>query len=402
MLKGSLIVLAMFAVLFVAFSKRARNSRDWKATVTPLASIIGSGFLVIAPLLAVTAGHYLLGAIFVLVVLGYFCGEAIRFNISNIEPLVEKKGSGPRFITYAEHLSKIVLGFAYIISVTFYLKLLSAFLLKGVHVESALYANLLTTGILVFIGAMGKFKGLDRLEAMEESAVNVKLAIIAGLLVGLAYFNIELWQAGEWAIRIPARELDSETFRTLFGSLIVIQGFETSRFLGEKYSAKERIRTMRVAQIFSGLIYLVFIALIAVVFEPHLNVSDTEVIDLSRRVAVILPVLLIIAAVMSQFSAAIADTIGSGGLLTESFSNKISTHSSYALVSLFAIGLTWLTDVFGVITLASRAFALYYSIQSFEAAFIASKSRSFIRGTLFGLLAVFLLGIVIFGSPAEV
>jgi hypothetical protein len=44
--------LSALVLLGVTFSKRILNSRRWRATVTPLASIIGSGFLVAGPILA--------------------------------------------------------------------------------------------------------------------------------------------------------------------------------------------------------------------------------------------------------------------------------------------------------------------------------------------------------------
>ena len=54
------VILALTALVFsvLIFSKRVKNSQDWQATVTPLASIMGSGFLVSAPLLSGVAGNY--------------------------------------------------------------------------------------------------------------------------------------------------------------------------------------------------------------------------------------------------------------------------------------------------------------------------------------------------------
>jgi len=58
-----LLTVAIVAIAFL-FQSRVRHSRDWRATVTPLASIIGSGFLVAAPLLAhAVNGWALLGLV---------------------------------------------------------------------------------------------------------------------------------------------------------------------------------------------------------------------------------------------------------------------------------------------------------------------------------------------------
>ena len=55
----NLIIIATALALggYLAFSRRLAVSSNWKATVTPLASIMGSGFLVSAPLLAGIVGN---------------------------------------------------------------------------------------------------------------------------------------------------------------------------------------------------------------------------------------------------------------------------------------------------------------------------------------------------------
>ena len=52
MLNAAIIVVTLLLAGYLAFSKRLATSARWKATVIPLASIMGSGFLVSAPLLA--------------------------------------------------------------------------------------------------------------------------------------------------------------------------------------------------------------------------------------------------------------------------------------------------------------------------------------------------------------
>lgn len=42
---------------------------------------------------------------------------------------------------------------------------------------------------------------------------------------------------------------------------MIVQSFETSRYLGAEYDAKNRIRTIRYAQRLSAAIYLLFIGL---------------------------------------------------------------------------------------------------------------------------------------------
>ena len=56
MLNIVIIVVALALGSYLALSRRLTVSSNWKATVTPLSSIMGSGFLVSAPLLATIGG----------------------------------------------------------------------------------------------------------------------------------------------------------------------------------------------------------------------------------------------------------------------------------------------------------------------------------------------------------
>ena len=59
-----------------------------KATGTPLASIFGSGFLVIVPILAGAVGSYSVLAMVCVCLLAYLVGNVIRYNIVHVEPLL--------------------------------------------------------------------------------------------------------------------------------------------------------------------------------------------------------------------------------------------------------------------------------------------------------------------------
>ena len=189
--------------------------------------------------------------------------------------------------------------------------------------------------------------------------------------------------------------------------LIVVQGFETSRYLGSAYSPTIRIRTMNIAQLISGAIYLLFISLVMILFEglglgP---IKETAIIGISAKLTPILPVLLVIAATMSQFSAAVADTIASGGLTVETTGGRVTLKYSFSIIVLIAIFLTWLTNIFEIITLASRAFALYYFLQTLTAIFSAkyNAEEHYYKWRLgfFSFVALMMAAVVIFGIPAQ-
>ncbi len=398
-IENALLLAVAIIIVAVLFQPRLRQSRDWRATVTPLASIIGSGFLVAAPLLAHAVNSWALLAMAGIVLVAYGIGEVIRYNIRYAEPILNR-GQGPHSLLVIEHLSALVLGLAYVISVAFYLRLLASFVLHAMEVESNLLANMITTGILLFIALTGRWCGLGGLERLEESAVNIKLAIIAALLVGLAWFDMNwLAQAGGEISYRPVEDWPY-ALRLLAGILLIVQGFETSRYLGSDYDAETRIRTMRYAQILSGAIYLLFIGLsLPLLGELHESRDETAIITLSAMVAAILPAMLIVAAVMSQFSAAVADTAGSGGLLSEVSRRRLTPGTGYILVAVVAIILVWSASIFEIITIASRAFALYYLLQCIVALIVSRGRRDLLRHAGFVVIASLLLLVVLFAIP---
>ena len=112
--------------------------------------------------------------------------------------------------------------------------------------------------------------------------------------------------------------------------------------------------------------------------------------------------LLVVAALSAQFSAAVADTSGSGGLLDELTKGKVNPKRGYAALVAVGIGFTWFTNVFEIINYASRAFAFYYALQSALAAMRAHRTRAGIGLTaLYGALALLGALIVVFGKSVE-
>src|SRR6056297_1511496 len=116
------LLLPLVAVLatWVLLRTRYSQSEMWLATITPLASIIGSGFLIVAPMLAKIGGNAAPWLMLLIVTVAYLLGAVIRFNISYVEPKLEKLQS-LSFVNITERLSNIALSLAYIISITFYL-----------------------------------------------------------------------------------------------------------------------------------------------------------------------------------------------------------------------------------------------------------------------------------------
>ena len=111
------------------------TKRFISATATPLASIFGSGFLVIVPILAGAVGPYAWLAMACVCGLAYAMGSVIRFNIRYAEPQLEAGTASERAIFF-ERSSDLALVGAYAISVCLYIRILAAFLLGGLGIDS--------------------------------------------------------------------------------------------------------------------------------------------------------------------------------------------------------------------------------------------------------------------------
>lgn len=401
MISALVVSVALAVAAYLSRSKALAGSATWRATVTPLGSIMGSGFLVSAPLLGGSVGVYAVFCMAGLLLLAYGVGAAIRFNIVHFEPIENDRGPTQSIAL----LSRFVLAGAYFVSISYYLQLLSAFVLNIVGSDDARLANVATTLLLSIIGGIGIVRGLTELVKVERYAVALNLGMIVALLIALGVYNARIAFGGTWSLPDVPSEIDFGGVRVLLGLLIVVQGFEASRYLGEAFDASTRVRTMKVAQSVSSVIYLVFLSLVTVLFHGGLGSDVTAIIQMTAPVAVVLPMLLTIAAVGSQFSAAVADTEGAGGLIEDLGGGRIDARHAYALILAVTIALTWQSNVNEIIAYASRAFALFYALQCAVAFAVARESpgidRRAARSAVFAALTLVTLAVFVLGVPAE-
>ena len=393
-MQNALILTSSLLIAALLLYPRLSRAPLWRATMTPLASIIGSGFLVLGPILHQSWGASAPLVMAALCAGAWAFGAAIRSNIAHRSteprPMIEQK---------LETAASWVLSFAYVISVAYYLNLFGAFGVSLTSYDDALHARLLTSAMFLLILGVGWLRGFDALERLEQVTVGVKLVVIAGLLAGLAGYFVTQTQAGALQI-IPPQVSLWQSLTLGFGLIVTVQGFETSRYLSESYDARVRIRSMQWAQAISTVIYMIYITLLAYAFAPATGVlSETAIIAMMAVVAPILPAMLVSAALSAQFSAAIADTSGAGGLIAELTRSRVSSRQAYAVLVGAGLALTWSADVFQIIAYASRAFALYYALQAAIAA--SHRDQSALRVTAYAGLAVFGLAIAVLGTPVE-
>lgn len=368
-----------------------------KAISTPLSSIFGSGFLVIVPILAGAVGKYSGIVMAGVCLIAYAVGYVIRFNIKNAEPILA--GNPGKATVGFERTSDIALVLAYIISVCLYLHILASFVLGSFHIDTELNENWMTTGIIVLILIIGLTKGLEILGSLEHVGLIITLIIIALLIFGYGYYDFMQWKsiAGIQLFKASDHSI-WEIITIVAGTLIVVQGFETPRYLGNDFSVDIRVKASRNSQLIATGVYLIFIFVaLPVVHVLNGQFDDNSLIKITTVAAGALLIPLVIAAALSQFAAAVADTITAAGNMGEISNNKITSKLGTLIVGVGAIALTWVADTLEILAIASRAFAFYYFLQCLVA---ISISKSIIQKVFFAVISLVLLFITIFAVPA--
>jgi len=376
---------------FIESRKELRHAR-----VTPLASIFGSGFLVIVPILHAAVGPYSVVAMAGVCALAYAMGSVIRFNIRHAEPLFESGTASARVARY-ERTANLALVLAYAISVCLYIHILAAFLLGGLGINTPFRENLVTVIIVAGIGLLGRSRGLDMLLVLERWALRVTGVLVLTLVAGFMLFDWKAFNTNtlQWPV-LPRQDLWT-VLTVLGGTLIVVQGFETSRYLGSEYDREMRVRSCRSSQIVSTIIYVVFVA--AATPLMHFlgdKVEDNGLLVLAAKAATWLPIPLVFAAVLSQFSASVADVVAAGGNVEESTQGRVDDRQAYVLICGIAVVMAFASTL-TILSFASRAFSFYYFLQCLVAIRVSENKAHKIAIIL---LAAVLAFITLFAVPA--
>jgi hypothetical protein len=153
-------------------------------------------------------------------------------------------------------------------------------------------------------------------------------------------------------------------------------------------------------------VYILFVPLAAPLALDLTQAPDeTAIITIVGRAAFGLGAALSLAAIFSQFGAAVADTVGTGGIIEEESQGRIPRRHGYLIITALAIVLLWARDVFSVLTLASRAFALFYGLQAIIATVLVLETPGIpfrrVRVVLFPTVAVLMLLIFLYALPAH-
>ncbi len=405
-------LISIFSILLILFFSKIRKSKLWTVTVTPLASIIGSGFLVVAPIMYSDFGVWGVPLVLLLNLIAIGIGWGLRVNIAEFDVKQEKIAKSKPWLVFIERSSNWVLGICYVVAIAFYTSILSSFVFEIFHIKGSdmvlgsikaqVLINTLSTLVLSVIGLWGMFKGLHGLEKLEKVAVNLKMSVIGGLLVTLFVYAVaSILGKTETHYVFDFVDLNAEKFQILGGLLLITQGFETVKFLGEDYSVQIRKKAMVTAQILALIIYLIFVTLAGPISREIGHVTETAIIEVISETALGMGLILSLAAIFSQFGASIADTIGGSGLIEEELKGRFTEKQLYLPLVSLSIILLWLAPVLKIITIASRFFALYYFAQMIIASYLSFEKKKWVRFVVFSFLAVITLLIALFAIPAH-
>jgi hypothetical protein len=390
-------VITLASLAWILYRPKVQESSTYKATVVPLAGIMDVGFIVFSPVIILLFGYDATWVMLGLCTLGILTGFAISYNINNYEPLIGKPDPLHRWNSIAlwALIAATVVNEAY----RAVLLMTLVFLPLGDLYSPGLVTA--TAAVLLGILAIYAFaKGLISLNNLANKSAAFNLSAIAAVVVAFGTFNVQQLVGGDFDWPHFNAPDDAEAFRKLLGLFVLVQGFESSRYIGAYFSADERVRTMRSAQYISSAVYVVFVlfslVLFAHVMVPH---NATAIFEVSKQVSAFLPFLIMAAALGSQLSAIVDDTQTRSEMLVGQLGDRLPRQWTFPLFLVPAILVVLLTDVSSVVALASRVFAAYYLSQALIAGRLAWRAERWAWVAFFAGIALAMAVVAVFGLP---
>lgn len=152
-------------------SPTRKQSGRWgviTATVTPLASILGSGLLIIVPVLEMTLGAFAIVGAVAICAVAWLTGTAIRHNVVVVEP----RASTGTLDTHTARLGQLA--------------------------DAVIVIACGAVALIVAIGALRGFNGLDRLDRVSLSVV-----LLLTVLLGIVLLAHDLTTIASGGVRLP-------------------------------------------------------------------------------------------------------------------------------------------------------------------------------------------------------
>ncbi|MEX1279365.1 MAG: hypothetical protein AB1Z57_10725 [Acidimicrobiia bacterium] len=385
-------VVTVAVVAFVLYRPRVQHSQAYQATVVPLANIMDVGFILFAPAIVLLAGFraplFMLGICLVAMAAGF----AIAYNIRNYEPIAGQGGPAD----HLEEASEWALLGASVVNIAYYTIVLIALALLPFGANDPGLRSWIGAGLLVVVIVVGASGGMDWLNRQGDRTTAFNLAAVVGIVVAFLVFNLQDLLDGRWEVGEPV-EMGVDDLRKMIGLFAIVQGFEASRYIGVRFGAELRISTMRVAQVVSTGVFVVFVLSLLVLFLPPTGAADgTAILEAADEVGgAPLPWLLLLAAIGSQTSAIIGATSSRSDMLVN---RRVPRKLTFPIILVPAALMVVFVDLNVAVNLASRVFAAFFTIQASLAAFLAYRRRRWrsvagFAGVLAAMVAILVLGL---------
>ena len=149
-------------------------------------------------------------------------------------------------------------------------------------------------------------------------------------------------------------------------------------------------------QVAAATIYVGIVVVATRSWAGHQCGRGQHLLDITRRASPLLVLPLVISAVLSQLSAAIADTASADGNLRGLWS-WMKGPRPFVVSGIAAVALAATVPTYTIVAVASRAFAAYYALLAVVA---LRTSSSLPRKIGYGALAVLMLAIAALAEPA--
>ena len=386
--------LTILAVAYALYRPRVQQSKEYQATVVPLANIMDVGFILFSPAIVLLVGFrapfFMLGICLVAIAAGF----AMAYNIRHYEPIAGEGGRPVRIERVAEWS---LLG-ASMVNIAYYTMILMTLIQLPFDWNSVNGRTVMGVALLAVLVVVGMRGGMDWLNQLGNRTTAFNLAAVIGVVVAFLVANVQEMLGGRWGLG-PSPEMGTEEIRKMIGLFAIVQGFEASRYIGVRFGAERRVSTMRIAQTISTIVFVVFMFTLLLAFlppPPGVPADGSAIFAVAGLVGDALPWLLLLAALGSQTSAIIGATSSRSDMLV---SNKVPRTTTFPIILLPAILLVIFVDINVAVNLASRVFAAYFTIQASLATLLAARKQNWWAVAGFVGVALIMLTILIFGLP---
>ena len=384
-------LIVLVGLAWMLYRPQVQQSEKYQAMVVPLANIMDVGFIVMSPAIVLLAGFAAPLVMLGICLLAIATGFAIAYNIRHYEPIEHTDDP----VNRVAHVSRWALTFASVINIAYYTLLLITLFLwpLGLYsVTNLAIGGTVLLGALIIVGFAG---GMDRLNDLGNKTTAFNLSAVVAVVTAFVVFNIQEFLGGRWDLGQTETMISGEDFRKIIGLFAIVQGFEASRYIGARFGRELRITTMRLAQVISSAIFVVFVGSVLILFvQVQTDFSGESIFVVADKVGDLMPWLILLAAIGSQTSAIINATTSRSDMLVE---HHVPRRWTFVVLLAPAIVIFLLVDISQAVALASRVFAAYFVLQAVIAWTLARRVKNWPAVAGFTAIAIAMGTITIFG-----